>query len=111
MTTLREVLASHRIYAEWTSGNRYEDACPCGWRGRDGAQHQANMLAAAGLLADPTTRTETEWGVACPLDDDVIPTADPDWSVRHHDRNCGPGHRLVRRTVTDWAPAEENEHG
>jgi len=103
-------LYEHRQAAEAAPQDGYTawDDLPEEWQ--DEYREAADAaLAAAGLLADPTARTEVEWGVACPLDDDVIPTADPDWSVRHHDRNCGPGHRLVRRTVTDWTPAEEDD--
>jgi hypothetical protein len=117
-TTAAEVLAAHVLdeYANECSCKRwkhFED--PYDVRIASFAQHQVDVLARDGLLADPTTRTE--WGVACPLDGEVEPcdyaeTADATrLAAAHHDRNCGPGHRAVRRTVTDWTPAEEGEHG
>lgn len=71
------------------------------------AEEVVKALRTAGLLADPTARTE--WGVRCAdgyvlvagdRDDAEAAQGDPIWG------HPGP-HTLVRRTVTDWTPAEE----
>jgi hypothetical protein len=109
-----EVLAAHQRDTEArgiTPGGN--PTCTCGrWYGHGLAAHQAAMLAAAGLLADPTARTE--WGVACDIHDEVSEADDREDAERikaHHDAGMDHGHTLVRRTVTDWTPAEEGEHG
>ena len=118
-TTAAEVLAAHTWMA-WSEDAgmwRCED-CGLGVPGVGGstdalAQHQAEALAAAGLLADPTTWTE--WGVRCgDAEADVIEADDRKDAERikaHHDAVIDHTHTIVRRTVTDWTPAEENEHG
>lgn len=76
------------------------------------AATDAVMDVIAGLLADPTARTE--WGVACDIHDEVSVADDREDAERikaHHDAGMDHGHTIVRRTVTDWTPAEEGEHG
>jgi hypothetical protein len=65
---------------------------------RSEAEEIVATLAAAGLLADPTTRTE-ELAKA--------------WDKGHREgqRYWMLGRPNPYRTVTDWTPAEENEHG
>jgi hypothetical protein len=68
------------------------------------------LLAAAGLLANPTARTE--WGVRCDdAEGDVIESDDRKDAERikaFYDAGMDHGHALVRRTVTDWTPVEES---
>ena len=83
---------------EPTDGLNVDDTMdPEGW-----ARHLIRMLAAASLLADPTTRTE--WGVRA-RNGYVIPADDR----LHAGELQDPGEVVVRRTVTDWTPAEEGE--
>jgi hypothetical protein len=83
------------------------------------AQHQADMLAAAGLLADPTARTE--WGVEhsqglyagepwSPMTEERARAwAEQDLRRDANRRSEYRGKtRVVRRTVTDWTPAEDH---
>jgi hypothetical protein len=102
-----EVLRKHRLvwYPDGASG------CDCeALYSGSHEQHQADMLAAAGLLADPTTRTE--WGVRCDdAEGDVIESDDRKDAERikaFYDAGMDHGHALVRRTVTDWTPVEES---
>jgi hypothetical protein len=101
-TAAAEVLRKHRLvwYPDGASG------CDCeALYSGSHEQHQADMLAAASLLADPTTRTE--WGaVIC----GEVCRHDTEQAARDCARTLGQG-QIVRRTVTDWTPAEENEHG
>jgi hypothetical protein len=119
-TTAAEIIRAHEVSEKRTVTDSkivYDKVCEaCGaelpwddWRDAL-AKHRADMLAAAGLLADPTTRTE--WGVACDIHDEVSEAEDREDAERvkaHHDAGMDHGHTIVRRTVTDWTPAEEGE--
>jgi hypothetical protein len=105
-----EVLAAHNDFDY--RGSWFECRCGVILHGVPStahAQHQADMLATAGLLAALATRpapvVSAQWGVECQDDGDVSEAEDLEDADRikaHHDRNCGAVHVVVRRTVTDW---------
>lgn len=107
-TAAAEVLRKHRLvwYPDGTSG------CDCeALYSGSHEQHQADVLAAAGLLADPTTRTE--WGARIEVGDrfgNVTPLpseeAAREWVAFLNQDNNKPLRTLVRRTVTDWTVAD-----
>ncbi|MET4222805.1 hypothetical protein [Oerskovia enterophila] len=75
-----------------------DDVCRCGTTVKDRATHQAEVLAAAGLIP-----TSTEWGVRTSLG--VSQTLSGEQAARDFSKGGSPARVVVSRAVTDWKDA------
>lgn len=98
---VRAVLFDTTTYSRWAAHDQ------------ETVDRVVKALRTAGLLADPTTRTKAEYAVEYGTDSGPS-VGSITTSLRRAERDAadwfdrtGCPARVVRRTVTDWTPAEE----